>query len=182
MKQVKNEQKFCGTTENFRSFLKTYGFRKVSPRFEGKNIFIDKNANMVRVYTNNRSLSNQGKIWWRYIPYDPTTCITNAGYKLVSINNHQFTMHQIMAHTWLYNPDPKVYTDIDHIDGCKTNNCLDNLRWCTKTENMQAYHERKNAGEQGLNDFIKNLKESSYIEYTPEKRLVLNLKLNKKEN
>lgn len=43
------------------------------------------------------------------------------------------TVHSLIAKTFIINPDNKKC--IDHIDGDKTNNRVDNLRWCTVKEN-----------------------------------------------
>ena len=43
-------------------------------------------------------------------------------------------VHRIVAESWLDNPDG--YNEIDHIDGCRTNNDLSNIKWCNRTINM----------------------------------------------
>lgn len=35
----------------------------------------------------------------------------------------------LVAETFLVNPDPKVYTEVEHIDGDMSNNAASNLRW-----------------------------------------------------
>lgn len=46
-----------------------------------------------------------------------------------------YLVHRIIAITFIPNPDNKPM--IDHIDRDKTNNRVENLRWCTLTENMR---------------------------------------------
>jgi len=57
-----------------------------------------------------------------------------------------FQVHRLIAFTYISNPENKP--DINHIDGNSLNNNVENLEWCTKTENMQ--HAIKN----GLVDFF----------------------------
>ena len=45
------------------------------------------------------------------------------------------TVHQLELQTFKPNPDPKIYTQVNHIDENPSNNHLDNLEWCTAEEN-----------------------------------------------
>lgn len=60
------------------------------------------------------------------------------GYKRVSlvVNGKQkgFLVHRLLGFTFL-NKLPK-HTQVNHIDGVKDNNKLENLEWCTNQENM----------------------------------------------
>lgn len=51
-------------------------------------------------------------------------------------NNRQEThrVHRLVAQTFISNDCPARVV-VDHIDRCKTNNCVTNLRWCTHKEN-----------------------------------------------
>jgi hypothetical protein len=55
----------------------------------------------------------------------------NSGGYYVILNNER--VHRIVAELFIPNPENKPY--IDHIDGNRLNNRVDNLRWCTAKEN-----------------------------------------------
>lgn len=56
-----------------------------------------------------------------------------SGYMTTQVNPKCFLMHRLVAETWIPNPDKKAV--VDHIDRCKTNNHVSNLRWATQKEN-----------------------------------------------
>lgn len=43
-------------------------------------------------------------------------------------------LHRIIAKAWI--PNPNNYNCIEHLDACKTNNSLSNLRWCNHAMNQ----------------------------------------------
>ena len=65
----------------------------------------------------------------------PILC--NRGYYSVNLYEsgrmQPHNIHVLVAREWISNPDSK--RNVDHIDGCKTNNHHENLRFATHSEN-----------------------------------------------
>ena len=66
------------------------------------------------------------------------------GYAKVCLSNKgvskQFRVHRLVAMTWLPKPTADK-TQINHIDGNKLNNSLENLEWCSPSENMLHFRQ-----------------------------------------
>ena len=85
---------------------------------------------------------------------------TSTGYKKVELykdgKRKSFKVHRLVAIAFIPNPDNKP--EVNHIDGNKINNNIDNLEWVTSSENtIHAY-------ETGLSPNKKELDEIRIIE------------------
>ena len=56
------------------------------------------------------------------------------GYQVVRINGVIRSIHRLVAEAFIPNPEGKM--QVNHIDGNKQNNHVDNLEWVTAKENM----------------------------------------------
>lgn len=54
------------------------------------------------------------------------------GRQYIIIGGEKAYVDLLVAETFLVNPDPKTYTEVEHIDGDMSNNAADNLRWIKK--------------------------------------------------
>ena len=107
--------------------------------------------------------SERGKIMdeelWREWPQDPRIKVSNkgnvisckrggwyplkashdhCGYQRVGVHSgstHMQLVHRLVADTWLDNPNH--YRDVNHINGDKTDNRVENLEWVTHSENLR---------------------------------------------
>lgn len=75
----------------------------------------------------------QGKRIYRK-PQMIKKCINPIGYYIVHLDRKVYTLHRLLALTFIPNPENKP--EVDHIDGNRLNNSLSNLRWATHKENL----------------------------------------------
>ena len=72
---------------------------------------------------------------------------SHGGYGRVRLSKNgaakNFVIHRLVANEFIDNPSNKAC--VDHIDGDRTNNCVTNLRYATKSENGMSQKKHLNA-------------------------------------
>lgn len=84
-----------------------------------------------------------------------------GGYMYVNFKingkNTNFAVHRIVANAFL--PNPNGYTEVNHKDYDKTNNCIENLEWVSSSINKKhafLKQENRDSRAKGVNQFSKD--------------------------
>lgn len=105
------------------------------------------------------------KPWWR--SYPEKIVKAGEGYRVVNVMTNGTTrsalLHRLIAMTFI--PNLEDLPEVNHKDGCKHNNWVENLEWCTREQN--ALHStrilKKNIGEMNgasvlTNEMVRGIK------------------------
>ena len=73
--------------------------------------------------------------------------LDSKGYSVIAINGKVYKAHRL---AWLYTFDIWPKSDLDHINQVKSDNCIENLREVSKSENQQNRNIKSKSGFRGV--------------------------------
>lgn len=88
-------------------------------------------------YENLYKINKKGEVYSCYKKCIMKPSLVDNNYFFVKLTKDgkrtKFYIHRLIAMQWIPNPENKL--EVDHIDRNTRNNCIENLRWATRTEN-----------------------------------------------
>lgn len=89
------------------------------------------------------NITRSGEIYNRETGRKRKLCLNRSGYSRITIKTKTYLVHRLVAKTYLSNPNN--LPQVNHKNGIKTDNRVENLEWCSRSHNV------KHAFETGLN-------------------------------
>ena len=94
----------------------------------------------------NYLIYEDGRVWSNNVKRFLKPGLGGHGYYNVSLRNNKIkrthTIHRLIAQHYI--PNPNNYPTVDHIDRCRTNNNISNLRWASRDMQIKNRAPSKN--------------------------------------
>jgi len=121
---------------------------------------------------NNYLIYPDGKVSSKRFPNRYLKPLKDGGYSRVFLCGDRFLIHRLVALHYIPNPDNKRC--VDHINGNKSDNRIENLRWATHSENSQNRGAGKN-NKLGIKNICYDPKINKY-QYTKQVKGIIHTK------
>ena len=120
----------------------------------------------IKDYENLYSINTNGQIYSHRRGIYLKPGINGSGYKIVTLcdknKRKNKSIHRLLAQHFLENPNS--LPEVNHIDGNKLNNNLNNLEWCSCSYNMKHSYKNKISTNMGETHKLSKLTENNVLE------------------
>lgn len=99
---------------------------------------------MIKEINERYSITSDGKVYSHINKIYLKPFLNTKKYLCVDIHIKSARIHRLVAEAFL--PNPNNYTQVNHIDGIKSNNDVSNLEWCDNRHNVTHYFKSKSPG------------------------------------
>ena len=106
---------------------------------------------MKEIY-NKYYVTKDGQVFNNFKKLNPS--FNGKGYLILGLmidgKRRVISVHRLVALSYI--PNPLSLPEVNHIDGNRSNNNVDNLEWCTHSENIKHSYKLENRSAVGVNN------------------------------